>query len=208
MTSFFEVNEIRIKWNPRFNVSPATIIPVVREKDSSQREVVGMRWGLRPFWAKPDAKLPLMINARAETVASKPSYRAAFKKRRCIVPASGYYEWQKVPGGQKQPFYFTRKDGQPIAFAGIWEAGHGEEPETVAIITTGPNTDASKIHDRMPVIMKREFCEEWLATDPLPSEKATKYLKSPPVGLLLIHPVSTAVNSVRNDDPRLIDQVE
>lgn len=208
VASFFEVNDIRIEWNPRFNVAPTTTVPVVRLKEDKCRELVGMKWGLRPFWAKPDAKLPPMINARAETVVSKPSYRAAFKSRRCLVPASGYYEWQKLAGGPKQPFYFTRKDGNPIAFAGIWEAGNDDSPDTVSIITTEPNADAAQIHDRMPVIMKRDRWETWLAPEPLAAGDVTEYLAPPPIGLLSIYPVSTAVNSVRNDGPRLIAPID
>ena len=208
VTSFFEVNHIRIQWHPRFNIAPTTIVPVVRRAEVGEKELVGMKWGLRPFWAKSDAKLPLMINARAETVASKPSYRAAFKARRCLVPASGYYEWQKHPDGPKQPFYFTRVDGNPIAFAGIWEGGEDDASGTVSIITTEPNADAAKIHDRMPVIMKRDRWAEWLSPEPLPSETTKDFLESPPVGLLSIYSVSTAVNSIRNDDPRLIEPLK
>lgn len=110
--SFFEIDDRRVEWRPSYNVAPATQIPVVRREADGKREIVELTWGLVPSWAKPDAKLPLMINSRGETVASKPAYRSAFKARRCIVPASGYFEWQKLPEGGKQPFYFERTDGK------------------------------------------------------------------------------------------------
>ena len=209
VTDFFAIERCAIEWEPRYNVAPTTIVPVVRRvTDDTIREVVGMRWGLRPFWAKPDAKLPLMINARAETVASKPSYRSAFKTRRCLVPASGYYEWQRRPNKTKLPFYFSRKDEAPIAFAGIWEEGDDDHSATVAIITTEPNAEAEKIHDRMPVIMKRDRWTAWLDPTPLSRDDAVGFLEAPPAGLLRIYPVSPAVNSVKNDDPRLIRETQ
>ena len=203
--SFFEVNDIRIAWRPRYNVAPTTEVPVIRLAEEGFREVVGMRWGLRPFWAKPDAKLPLMINARAETIAEKPAYRAAFKKRRCLVPASGYYEWQQRGKGPKQPWFFERKDGFPIAFAGIWEAGLEDHPETVSIITTTPNQETAEIHDRMPVILRRRFWKRWFEPMPLSDEERRDILIPAPDGSLALREVSTAVNSVSNDDPTLID---
>jgi putative SOS response-associated peptidase YedK len=134
----------------RFNIAPTTGIAVIRQEETA-RELVEMRWGLLPSWAKPDSKLPLMINARADTIASKPAFRSAFKTRRCIVPATGYFEWKKLPDGTKQPFYFTRDE--TFAFAAIWEG------ETVATITTEPNKEAAQVHNRMPVIRKRHVAD-------------------------------------------------
>ncbi len=112
-----------------------------------------------------------MINARAETIAEKPAYRVAFKKRRCLVPASGYYEWQQRGKGPKQPWFFERKDGYPIAFAGIREAGLDDQPETVSIITTTPNQETAEIHDRMPLILCRQFWKRWFEPTPLSDEE-------------------------------------
>ena len=133
---------------PRFNVAPTTQIPVIRLRQDGRSELIEMRWGLVPLWSRPEDKLLLMINARAETVSSTPAFREAFKRRRCIVPASGYYEWQKLPGGAKQPFYITRRDRQPIGFAGLWENAK-EVHGTTAIVTTAASEETREIHDRM-----------------------------------------------------------
>lgn len=162
--SFFEINDIRIQWTPNYNIPPTAKIPVVRQTSES-RELVEMVWGLRPSWAKPDAKLPMMHSAKAETVAKLPSYRSAFKSRRCIVPASGYFEW--MAGTPKQPFYFERDDGNPLAFAGIWES-NPDAGETVSIITTSPNAGAGRIHDRMPVILPRDSWQRWFTPPRVP----------------------------------------
>lgn len=197
--SFFEINDIRIPWKPNYNVAPTTQIPVIRSEDDGMRELIEMRWGLIPFWSKPDAKLPMMINARAETVSSKPSYRSAFKSRRCLVPASGYYEWKKLAGGTKQPFYFQRSDGHSIAFAGIWDGA------TVATITTTPNEEAAPVHDRMPVILEKENFARFLNPEPLSEEEQKRLLAPSPNGTLVTWPVDRAVGNVRNNDRALID---
>lgn len=199
--SYFEINDVRIPWNPSFNVAPTTQIPVIRSEDGGKREMVELRWGLIPFWVKPDAKLPMMINARAETVATKPAYRDAFKKRRCIVPASGYYEWQKLPDGTKQPFYFERADGSPLVFAGLWDG------ETVATITTMPNKEAGAVHDRMPVIFEKLNFEQFLDPDPLDDKEREALLVPSQNGTLKAWPVGRRVGSVRNNDPGLIDPI-
>ncbi len=199
--SFFEINEKRIEWRPSYNVAPTTKIPVIRRQGDGKRELLELTWNLRPFWAKPDAKRPMMINARAETVAAKPSYRAAFKSRRCIVPASGYFEWQKLPDGSKQPFYFERADGNPIAFAGIWEG------ETVATITAEPNAEAARVHDRMPVMLEGEALVRFLDPEPLTEDEREEILAPSPDGTLTAWPVSKLVGNVRNNDPGLIEPV-
>lgn len=199
--SFFEVNDVRVEWRPSYNVAPTTKIPVIRREEDGKREMVELTWGLVPGWAKPDAKLPMMINARAETVAIKPAYRSAFKARRCIVPASGYFEWQKMPDGTKQPFYFERSDGNPIAFAGIWEG------ETVATITTTPNREAAAVHDRMPVILESENLARFLDSEPLTEGERGKILAPSPNGTLKAWPVSKLVGNVRNNEPGLIEPV-
>jgi putative SOS response-associated peptidase YedK len=196
--SFFKVSEVRAAWKPSFNVAPSSLVPVVRLEEEGRRELVELNWGLIPAWAKPDAKLPMMINARAETVASKPSYRSAFTSRRCIVPASGYFEWKKLPDGKKQPYYFQRRDGQLIAFAGIWEG------QTVATITTAPNLEAAAVHDRMPVILNGEDFTRFLDPTPLTDEERRRFLAPSPPGTLECWPVDRAVGNVRNNNPGLI----
>ena len=145
---------------PSFNVAPTQPILVAREHDG-KREGVAMRWGLIPSWAK-DKKSP-QINARSETAATKPMFRSAFKKRRCLILADGYFEW-KAMGKLKQPFLYALKDGKPFAFAGLWETWHGDgEPlETCAILTTAANDLARQVHDRMPVILTGEQAFAWI----------------------------------------------
>lgn len=206
--SVFEINDIRLPtfpMRPRYNVAPTTKIPVVIADDAGRRALVEMRWGLRPAWATAEKKLPAMINARAETVSLLASYRGAFKSRRCLVPASGYYEWRA--GKVKQPFYFQRQDGEPIAFAAIWEH-NAEAGDTVCTITTEPNAEAAAVHDRMPVILPRETWERWLAPEPLSDDERAALLRPSPDGTLSVFPVDRAVGSVANDNPGLIEPIE
>ncbi len=182
----------------------------------AERELRVMRWGLVPFWAK-DIKIgSRMINARAETVAEKPAFRRAFAKRRCLVPADGYYEWQQLPGGAKQPMYISRADGRSLAFAGLYELWR--DPAVVAddddawlwtttIITTSAPDELGMIHDRMPMIIDPGSWADWL--DPANDDVADlKALLTPAmVGDLTTWPVSAAVNSVRNNGPELIKPV-
>jgi len=154
---------------PRYNVCPTTAIDTVVEREG-KRELVPMRWGLVPsWWSKPLKELRLAtFNARAETVAEKPFFREAFKRTRCLIPASGYYEWHDAPGG-KQPYYFTRRDGEPITFAGLWDEWHdkaaGETIKSCTMIITEPNDFVREMHDRMPVILEPKDFEHWLAGD-------------------------------------------
>lgn len=182
--SFFEINDIRLTWKPSYNVAPTTAVPVIRQTFES-REILEMTWGLRPAWAASEKKLPLMHNARAETVAKLPIYRSAFKTRRCIVPASGYFEWQA--GTPKQPYFFERSDGHPIGFAGFWEH-NSTSGDTVSIITTAPNSEAGKVHDRMPVILRRGFWERWFSADPLTDDERERMLAPAPDGALWASP--------------------
>jgi len=196
--SYFEVSDARAAWKPSFNVAPSTLVPVVRLQDDGRRELVELNWGLVPAWVKEDSKHSPMINARAETVATKPSYRNAFKSRRCIVPASGYFEWKKLPDGKKQPYYFQRRDGRMIAFAGIWEG------QTVATLTTEPNAEAAAVHDRMPVILEKENFARFLKAEPLGDEECRGFLSPSPPRTLVSWPVDRAVGNVRNNNPGLI----
>jgi len=181
-----------------------------------ERELRVMRWGLVPFWAKDTKIGSRMINARAETIAEKPAFRRAFAKRRCLVPADGYYEWQQMPGAAKQPIYISRADGRSLAFAGLYElwrdpaVNSGDQDAwlwTTTIITTSAPDEIGMIHDRMPMIIDPGSWADWL--DPANNDVADlKALLTPAmVGDLTTWPVSTAVNSVRNNGPELIEPV-
>lgn len=190
----------------RFNIAPTQEAPVVRLDPEGKREVEMLRWGLVPFWAK-DLKIGTkMINARCEGVEAKPSFRAAVKQRRCIVPASGFFEWQGEPG-HKQPYAITVPGQQLFAFAGLWECWkppEGDPVETFTIITTDANAQVSRIHDRMPVILPMEAIDTWLGGPP---EAACALLK-PYEGEVALRPVSKVVSNVRNDVPQCLDDAK
>ncbi|MGD9741970.1 MAG: SOS response-associated peptidase [Dongiaceae bacterium] len=196
-----------MEFDPRYNLAPRQKAPVIRECPDGLREAVMMRWGLIPAWAGDPSIAYKTINARAETVATAPSYRAAFKTRRCIVPASGFYEWQKT-GGPKQPWLIEAIDDAPLSLAGLWERWEkGEQPvETFSIITTTPNELVAPIHDRMPVILAPEDFDAWLKPEPLPA--ATSLLRPYPADLMKACRISTRVNSPKNDDPAIIEPVQ
>jgi putative SOS response-associated peptidase YedK len=196
---------------PRYNIAPTQPIVVVRVGPKG-RELVPVRWGLIPWWAKDPKTLPLMINARAEGVAEKPAYRDPFKYRRCLVPASGFYEWQARGKGPKQPYLASAGpirtgDDHLIAFAGLWETWHGpdgSEIDTATIVTTHANGALAPIHERMPVVVAPQDFETWLSSKTDPSEAAA-LLKPAPDDLLSLAPVSMRVNSADNDDAALLE---
>lgn len=191
---------------PRYNIAPTQPVLAVRAvPGNGRREIVALRWGLVPPWAKDPSIGDRMINARAETVAEKPAFRSAFRKRRCLIPASGFYEWKKT-GGRKQPHYIRRRDGAPLAFAGLWErwAPEGEAPlETCAIVTTDANDLLAAVHDRMPVILSPAAYDAWLDPGADPGRLRALLAPSPP-GDLEMYPIGLLVNNPRIDDPRLI----
>lgn len=193
---------------PRYNIAPTQEAAVVRVAEESGNRVLGMlRWGFIPFWAKDPAIGNRMINARAETVAEKPAYRASFKHKRCVVPADGFYEWQAI-GGRKQPHYFRLLDREPFAFAGLWdrwEKGDGEPLETFTILTTEPNQAVAAVHRRMPVILEPEAIETWLDPGIVDGERLIPLLGPLPAERMEGYPVSTFVNSPGNDSPRCIE---
>ncbi len=199
---------------PSWNVAPTSDVYIVME-DGEVRRVAPVHWGLVPFWAKSPAVGSKMINARAEGLADKAAYKRAFRKRRCIVPVDGFYEWRKVPGQKlKQPYFISRPDGEPLAFAGLWEEWRGPERDgserlrSTSIITTTPNELMATIHDRMPVILPPSAWDEWL--DPTNADVDTlgRLLVPAPEQLLVLRPVSTEVNNVRNQGPHLVDEVD
>lgn len=186
---------------PRFNAAPTQQLPVVLDADRSMQL---LRWGLIPHWAEDASIGNKMINARAETIAQKPSFREAFRKRRCLVLADGYYEWQKIAGG-KQPMRFVLNDEGPFAFAGLWETWRqGEEViRSFTIITTSANATTAPVHDRMPVILLPEHERRWLdpGTDPV---ELHEMLLPYPDELMRFYPVSKSINSPANEGATLI----
>ncbi len=193
-------------FQPRYNIAPLQMIDVVFEP--KERILSQLRWGLVPSWAK-DAEIGnRMINARAETITEKPSFREAFKSRRCIIPTSGFYEWQKKGTGAKQPFYFYLKDKEVFGFAGLWETWinkqSGEELETCTIITTEANQVLKPVHDRMPVILKAENYDEWLDVKVKDTDKLQELLKPYPSEEMDSHAVSNGINYPDKDTSDLI----
>jgi len=187
---------------PRYNIAPTQFIAAIRNADDDDRELVMLRWGLVPFWAKDPSIGNRMINARAETVAEKPAYRAAYKHRRCFVLADGFYEWRKA-GDRKTPYYISLASGEPFALAGLWENWNdkqtGDSLQSATLITTAANDFMTPLHHRMPVILEATTAGEWLAgsNDLLDDVAAI----TPP---LQAWPVDRRVNNARNDGEELI----
>jgi putative SOS response-associated peptidase YedK len=217
LSDWFGVELEEMPWfAPSYNAAPQSTQPVVRlNHDTGKREFALMRWGLVPYWAKDPKVGYTTINARAEEVATKPLYREAFKRRRCLIPADAFYEWQMTGSKAKQPFALGLATGEPYAFAGLWERWkpkeadapkEGDAPlETFTILTTDPNELAERVHDRMPVILEPDDYERWME----PGDPAR-----PPLDLLRPYPaekmrawmVSDRVGNVRNDDPELLKE--
>jgi putative SOS response-associated peptidase YedK len=196
---------------PSYNVAPQSVQPVVRPgRDSGMPEFALLRWGLVPFWAK-DAKIGhSTINARAEDVAAKPAFREALRKRRCLVPADAFYEWQRNHSKSKKPFVFALRSGEPFAFAALWEnwqPKEGDALETFTILTTDANEVLEPIHKRMPVILERKNYERWM--EPVSAERFPVDLMRPfPAEQMTAWPVSDRVGNVRNNDPQLLASLE
>ena len=190
---------------PRYNLAPTDQIPIIRvDPRDGKRELVMARWGLVPWWSKELPKVP-HINARCETVHEKPLFREAFAKRRALIPATGFFEWQKRADG-KQPYRFRRQDLEPFAFAGLWEFARiaGQEVLSAAIIVGSPNPLVEPIHDRMPVILSPEDYDRWLDAG-APVDELRAMLKPCSEDLLEAYAVSRAVNSVRNETEECIE---
>jgi putative SOS response-associated peptidase YedK len=207
LADVFDVDPPR-EISPRFNIAPTQTVPIVRAGTERARELAMVRWGLVPSWAKDASIGARMINARGETVAEKPSFRSAVKSRRCLVPASGFFEWVKTAEG-KQPHFIHFADARPFAFAGLWERWlKGDEPlETCTIITTTPNELVANLHDRMPAILPRDRFDEWLDPNPLAVDQLEEILVPHPADGMEAYPVSTHVNRPGNDDPECIVRV-
>ena len=194
---------------PRYNIAPTQPVAAVRLNASTgKREFTYLQWGLIPSWAKDPKIGSRMINARSETAAEKPSFRAAFKRRRCLIPASGFYEWQKL-GDRKQPAFIHNEDDRLMGLAGLWEVWHssdGSVVESCTILTTQPNQVMAPIHNRMPVIIAAEDYSMWLDPGPRP-EDGLHLLRPFASEKMEVYAVSTVVNSPRNDSVACIEPI-
>ncbi len=194
---------------PRYNIAPSQPVAVVRD-DAGQRRLEMVRWGLVPWWAKDASIGNRMINARAETVATKPAFREPFEQRRCLIPADGFYEWQRLGNGPKQPFHLELIGGDPFAFAGVWDRwrdrSSGDVTESCALITTEANSTVAPIHDRMPVILGPQAFATWLDPTAAP-EPLHELLRPIAAEQLRATAVNTLVNRPENDDPLCLDPV-
>ena len=190
-------------WNPRFNIAPTQPVPVIRQNPKEPvRDLSLMKWGLIPAWSKDLSSAARMINARSETAHTLPAFREAMKLRRCLVPADGFYEWQRR-GSAKQPFCFEVGDGGLFAFAGLWERWRdpsGQWVKSCTILTTAPNAVTSAVHNRMPVILRKDDYDVWLDPGMQNVAAVSEMLKPYDAKSMRSYPVSTRINHVANDD--------
>ena len=215
VAAYFGAEAPEAQLGPSYNVAPTDDIYAVLS-DGSARHLDAFHWGLVPLWAKDPKIGSKMINARAETLAVKSAYKSAFAKRRCLIPADGFFEWRKHPTdpkGKKQPFFIHRPDGELFAFAGLWEVWRGpnrdQEPlRSCTIITTSPNEVMAQIHDRMPVILPSSVWDTWLDRQHDDLDALGKLLVPAAASLTVLHPVSTDVNNVRNDGAQLMAEID
>jgi len=199
--------EMPAQFTARYNAAPTQSILAARLTPERRREAVFLRWGLVPHWADDVKIAHKLINARCETVASKPSFREAFKKRRCLIPADGFYEW-KAEGKKKKPFRFRRPDRKAFLFAGLWERRErpGEEPlQTCTIVTTTANGPVRPFHERMPVVLTKDAAAKWLTPGPLGDAECAEFFAPAADDFLLAEPVCDLVNSPRVDDPKCVE---
>jgi putative SOS response-associated peptidase YedK len=212
----FKVEEVRVtETEQNFNVTPRADVPVVAESKGT-RTLDLVRWGLVPSWAKDLSIGDRLINARGDKVASSNAYKRAFARRRCIIPADGFYEWERIEGKkQKQPWFIRRRDGEPLAFAGLWEIWHDpNEPDqehaprirSCVIITTDPNDVLRPIHDRMPVVLPENAWDEWLDAENHDTERLQRLLVPAPPAEFEAWPVTTLVNKPANNGPELLER--
>ena len=194
---------------PRYNIAPTQALLLARNATEGNRELVSLYWGLIPYWSKEARTGCSSINARAETVADKPTFRDAFRYRRCLIAADGFYEWRKLER-TKQPYFIALKGREPFAFAGIWEhwARGDQSIDSCAILVTEANELTKGIHDRMPVILAPEAYDPWMDRSLTNPEPLKALLKPYPPERMVAYPVSTAVNDPKNDDPELIVRAE
>jgi putative SOS response-associated peptidase YedK len=206
----FQLRRIPASLFASFNAAPTQELPTVIESPESERELVTMRWGLIPRWAKAGSKGPTPFNARAETLLEKPMFKSLVSRKRCLVPANGYYEWKQV-SGRKQPYFFQPADQELFAFAGLYdefEDDDGERVATYTVVTTNANELTREYHDRMPVILRPEDEEEWVSREQTDAHAVTQLLAPYPADQITVRPVSTEVNNVRNNNPSLIEPLD
>ncbi len=205
----FLLKRVDAKETFRFNIAPTQLAPVIHQTDTG-RTLTMMRWGLIPFWAKDESIGNKLINARAETLAEKPSFKRSLERKRCIVPADGFYEWKKSKDGKtKTPMRIVVGQGDLFGFAGLWDrwkSPNGESVESYTIITTEPNKFVSPIHNRMPVILSKDIEDQWLDPEITKPELLTPLLV-PYKGEMKAYEVSKSVNSPSNDSPSLIEPI-
>lgn len=209
LADLFQV-EAAPSMKPRYNIAPTQPVAAVRRSLAGEREILLMHWGLIPSWAKTPEMGNRLINARSETAAEKPSFREAFKRRRCLVPTDGFYEWQRVDR-RKQPYYIRMAGGEPFALAGLWEHWEGPDGmviESCAILTTEANALLRPIHNRMPVIIDPGDYQRWLEAEAHETGALAPLMQPYPEGRLSAIPVSPRVNNPKNDDPRCIEPLE
>jgi putative SOS response-associated peptidase YedK len=211
LEAYFPIDKVACQAAENFNVAPSQeILTIVKQKGENWLDK--FHWGLVPFWAKDITIGNKMINARAESVAEKPSFRNAFKKRRCLIPADGFYEW-KGPKGDKQPMFIALPDKKPFAFAGLWETWNDKDaPDSIykscTIITTQASDSMRDIHHRMPAILKPEIYETWLDPANQNVTELNQILKNEIITELTSYPVSREVNSIRRNDPSCIEPIK
>ncbi len=211
LKEYFDLRE-RAEWQARYNIAPQSDVLVIRQRPGLGRVGQAVRWGLIPRWAK-DASIGLKLNnARAETVAEKPSFKSSFERHRCLIPANGFYEWQAVEEGgrtRKQPWYIRpARDGEFLAMAGLlaaWRSPQGEDIVSTCVITTTPNELMATIHDRMPVLLAPGQFDAWLDPAWRDVEALKAWLKPAPAASLVAHAVSTRVSNARNEGEELIE---
>jgi len=208
----FNIGTVSLEVIPNYNVTPTQKILTIIKHDN-ENKLEKLHWGLVPFWAKDVTIGSRMINARAETVSQKPSFRNAFRKRRCLIPVDGFYEW-KGEKGNKQPYYVFIPSGEPFAFAGLWETWTDQKSDeesvynSCTIITTGASESIREIHHRMPAILAPESHDKWLNTDIQDSIELQAIIDDDLIYDMKYYPVSTLVNSVKNNDPNCIKPID
>lgn len=205
----FQVELADTQLKPRYNIAPSQEIPIIRaHSDQGQRALAMLKWGLIPFWAKDPKLGSRLINARGETASTKPSFRQAFRQRRCLIPSDGYYEWKSLGSGRsKQPYLIQLQDDATFAFAGLWEQwkdADNHTVETCCIITTTANELTAAIHDRMPVILSPDDYTTWLHGEPVDVTELEGLMRPYPSSSMNMFPVSQLVNSPRNDTPSCV----
>jgi len=204
----FEADGVGLNFPPHYNAAPGQDLPVIRLHPETGHRVLGLlRWGLVPYWSKDPKIAWRCINARGETVKTTSAFRSAYQSRRCLVPADAFYEW-KASGASKQPYAIALRYREPFAFAGLWENWHDPKEDewvrTFTILTTQPNELVAPLHDRMPVILAPEEYARWLSTEHDPADLIRPY----PADQMITWPVSTRVNTPKNDDAEILDRVQ